>query len=139
VGNHYLHRYTLLEMAPPKPQTPRPQAFYAPLPGRQSVVPLARPLGESLAGDGSLSSLLARVRASQARLDALADVLPGLLRQHLRAGPLDDDGWTILAANSAVASKLRHLLPTLAETLVAKGWQATPIRVKVQSTLAPGG
>jgi hypothetical protein len=129
-------------MAPPRPvkpnATPRPQAFYAPLPSRQSVVPLARPLGESLAGDDSLASLLARVRASQARLDALADVLPGLLRQHLRAGPLDDDGWTILAANSAVASKLRHLLPTLAETLVAKGWQATSIRVKVQSTLAPG-
>ena len=69
--------------------------------------------------------------------DALDDVRGGA-RQHLRAGPLDDDGWTILAANSAVASKLRHLLPTLAETLVAKGWQATSIRVKVQSTLAPG-
>ncbi len=132
-------------MAPPRPDkpappaaTPRPRAFYAPLPGRQSVAPLARPLGESLAGDDSLAGLLARVRASQARLDALADVLPGLLRQHLRAGPLDDEGWTILAANSAVASKLRHLLPTLAETLVAKGWQATSIRVKVQSTQAPG-
>jgi hypothetical protein len=131
-------------MAPPRPQkpaakpdAPRPQAFYAPLPGRQSVVPLARPLVESLAGDASLSGLLARVRASQARLDALADVLPGLLRQHLRAGPLDDEGWTILAANSAVSSKLRHLLPTLAETLVAKGWQATSIRVKVQSTQVP--
>ena len=129
-------------MAPPGPRkpadSPRPKAFYAPLPGRQSVVPLARPLGESLAGDDGLAGLLARVRASQARLDALADVLPGLLHQHLRAGPLDDDGWTLLAANSAVASKLRHLLPTLAETLVAKGWQATSIRVKVQSTQARG-
>ncbi len=120
-----------------KPAAPPPRAFYTP-PPKASVVPLARPLGESLARDDTLGSLLARVRASQARLDALADVLPGLLRQHLRAGPLDDDGWTILAANSAVASKLRHLLPTLAETLVAKGWQATSIRVKVQSTLAPG-
>ena len=130
-------------MAPPKSQKPdgpatRAPAFYAPLPGRQSVVPLARPLGESLAGDDTLASLMARIRGSQARLDALADVLPGLRRQHLRAGPLDDDGWTILAANSAVASKLRHLLPTLAETLVAKGWQATSIRIKVQSTQAPG-
>ena len=129
-------------MAPPQPRKPnvpaRPQAFHAPAPNRPSVVPLARPLGESLAGDDSLAGLMARVRASQARLDALADVLPGLLRQHLRAGPLDDDGWTILAANSAVASKLRHLLPTLSETLVAKGWQATAIRVKVQSTQAPG-
>ena len=125
-------------MAPPRPPKPAgsPRASHAPLPSRQSVVPLARPLGESLAGDDGLAGLLARVRASQARLDALADVLPGLLRQHLRAGPLDDDGWTILAANSAVASKLRHLLPTLAETLVAKGWQATAIRVMVQSTQA---
>jgi hypothetical protein len=125
-------------MAPPKPYSPAPKAFYAALPSRQSVVPLARPLGDSLAGDDGLAGLLARVRASQARLDALADVLPGLLRQHLRAGPLDDEGWTILAANSAVAAKLRHLLPTLLETLVAKGWQATSIRVKVQSTQAPG-
>lgn len=125
-------------MAPPKPAPTRPRAFYAPLPSRQSVVPLARPIAASLSGDDSLANLMARVRASQARLDALADVLPGLLRQHLRAGPLDDEGWTILAANSAVASKLRHLLPTLVETLVAKGWQATSIRVKVQSTQAPG-
>jgi len=122
---------------PDKPAAPPPRAFYAP-PPKASVVPLARPLGESLARDDTLGSLLARVRASQARLDALADVLPGLLRQHLRAGPLDDDGWTILAANSAVASKLRHLLPTLAETLVAKGWQATSIRVKVQATQVAG-
>ena len=113
-------------MAPPKP-------LFASLPGVNTTVPRTRPIGESLAGDESLANLMARVRASQARLDALADVLPGLLRQHLRAGPLDDEGWTLLAANSAVASKLRHLLPLLAETLVAKGWQATVIRVKVQS------
>jgi len=128
-------------MAPPRPDKPaaRPRSgLLAPLPHRPSVAPLARPLSDSLASDDHLGSLLARVRASQARLDALADVLPGLLRQHLRAGPLDDDGWTILAANSAVASKLRHLLPMLAEALLAKGWQATAIRVKVQSKQLPG-
>jgi hypothetical protein len=59
------------------------------------------------------------------------------LRAHVRAGPLDEEGWTILAANSAVAAKLRHLLPTLAEALLAKGWQATSIRIKVQSTQPP--
>jgi hypothetical protein len=137
MGNHYLHRYTPEEMAPPKPASPPTRTFFASRPGQHTVVPRARPIGESLAGDDSLASLLARVRASQALLDALTDVLPGLLRQHLRAGPLDDDGWTILAANSAVAAKLRHLLPTLAETLVAKGWKAPSIRVKVQSTLPP--
>jgi hypothetical protein len=124
-------------MPPPKPLSPRSRTLFASLPGRHTVVPRTRPIGESLQGDDSLAGLLSRVRASQARLDALADVLPGLLRQHLRAGPLDDDGWTILAANSAVAAKLRHLLPTLAETLVARGWQATAIRVKVQSAQGP--
>ncbi len=103
------------------------------------MAPRPRTLVDSLAGADTLASLLARVQASQARLDALADVLPGPLRPHLRAGPLDDDGWTLLAANAAVAAKLRHLLPTLAEALLAKGWQATAIRVKVQSTQARSG
>jgi hypothetical protein len=116
-------------MAPPKPFV-----VVAPRPGVTSVTPLSRPIADSLAADEGLSSLLARVRASQARLDALADVLPTSLRAHLRAGPLDEEGWTLLAANAAVASKLRHLLPMLAEALQAKGWQATSIRVKVQAT-----
>ena len=56
-------------MAPPKPQTPRPRSALAPLPHRQSVVPLARPLVDSLAGDDGLASLLARTLAqSKGRL-----------------------------------------------------------------------
>jgi hypothetical protein len=105
--------------------------------GVTSVTPLSRPIAESLAGADGLANLLARVRASQARLEALAGLLPGPLRAHVRAGPLDDEGWTILAANAAVAAKLRHLLPMIADALLAKGWQATSIRVKVQSTQAP--
>ena len=119
-------------MAPPKPFV-----VVAPRPGVKSVTPLSQPIAESLKADEGLASLMARVRASQARLDALADVLPTSLRAHLRAGPLDEEGWTLLAANAAVASKLRHLLPMLAEALLAKGWQATSIRVKVQSTAPP--
>jgi hypothetical protein len=119
-------------MAPPKPFV-----VLAPRPGVTSVTPLSRPIAESLARDEGLAGLMARVRDSQARLEALADVLPTSLRAHLRAGPLDEEGWTLLAANAAVASKLRHLLPMLAEALLAKGWQATSIRVKVQSTQIP--
>ena len=114
-----------------------PKRLFTSLPGASTVVPRPRTIGDSLASDDTLAGLLARVRASQQRLDALADILPGPLRTHLRAGPLDDEGWTLLAANAAVAAKLRHLLPTIAEALVAKGWQATAIRVKVQSTQAP--
>jgi hypothetical protein len=119
-------------MAPPKP-------LFTSLPGAHTATPRPRSLGESLEGHDVLAGLLARVRASQARLDALAEVLPEILRPHLRAGPLDDESWTLLAANAAVAAKLRQLLPTLCETLAAKGWQATAIRVKVQSTQARSG
>src|SRR4051794_30225006 len=114
-----------------------PKRFYSSRPGATSVTPLSRPIADSLAADDGLASLLARVRASQARLDAVAAVVPGPLHAHLRAGPLDEEGWTILAANAAVAAKLRHLLPMLAEVLLAKGWQATSIRVRVQSTEPP--
>jgi hypothetical protein len=89
-------------------------------------------VGQSLAADDGLARLLARVRDSQARLEAVADAIPAALRPHLRSGPLDDDGWTILAANAAVAAKLRHLLPVLGQVLVEKGWEATSIRVRVQ-------
>ena len=51
---------------------------------------------------------------------------------HVKAGPLDEDGWTLLAANSAVSAKLRQLQPRLIEALAAKGCKVTSIRVKVQ-------
>jgi hypothetical protein len=92
----------------------------------------AQPVGQSLAADDGLVRLLARVQASQARLEAVADAIPAALRPHVRSGPLDDDGWTILAANAAVAAKLRHLVPLLAQMLHEKGWEATSIRVRVQ-------
>ena len=101
--------------------------------GAASVAPLSQPIAQSLAADGGLAHLLARVRASEARLQAVADVIPPLLRAHLRPGPLDEEGWTLLAANSAVAAKLRQLLPLLAQALIEKGWEATSIRVRVQS------
>jgi hypothetical protein len=112
-------------MAPPRPRVVKPA-------GATSVAPLSQPIGRSLASNDGLARLLARVRESQARLDALQDAIPAPLRAHLRAGPLDEEGWTILAANSAVAAKLRHLAPLLAQVLVEKGWEPTSIRIRVQ-------
>jgi hypothetical protein len=117
-------------MVPSKPSSFSRQAA-------ASVTPLSRPIAESLAADDGLARLLARVRASQERLDALADVLPAPLRAHVRAGPLDDEGWTLLAANAAVAAKLRQLVPMLAQALLAKGAKPTSIRIKVQSPPGP--
>jgi len=59
--------------------------------------------------------------------------LPAALAPHVRAGPVDDDGWSLLAANASVAAKLRQLQPRLEEVLSRRGWQVSAIRIKVQS------
>ena len=50
------------------------------------------------------------------------------------AGPVDENGWSLLAANAAVAAKLRQLQPRLEDLLRERGWAVSAIRVKVQST-----
>jgi hypothetical protein len=52
----------------------------------------------------------------------------------VRPGPLDAEGWTLLAANTAVAAKLRQLQPRLEETLLEHGWPAGSLRIKVQAS-----
>jgi hypothetical protein len=103
------------------------------MPPKPSSVPLAQPLGEALAANASLARLSQRIRESTARYEAVCDDLPESLRAHVRPGPLDDEGWSLLAANAAVAAKLRQLVPRLDAALNAKGWQGRPIRIKVQS------
>ena len=70
---------------------------------------------------------------SQARLDAIRPALPSLLAAHIRPGPVDAEGWSLLVPNASVAAKLRQLQPRLEDTLRTRGWQITSIRIKVQS------
>ena len=74
------------------------------------------------------------MRDSKARFDAILPSLPTALALHVRPGPVDEAGWSLLAANAAVAAKLRQLQPRLEEILAERGWQVNSIRVKVQST-----
>jgi hypothetical protein len=60
-------------------------------------------------------------------------VLPPALAPHVRPGPLDAEGWTLLAANTAVAAKLRQLRPRLESALLDNGWPPGALRIKVQS------
>lgn len=80
-----------------------------------------------------LASLMQRLRASQQCLEAVRTVLPAGLAMHVQAGPLDDEGWTLLAANAAVSSKLRQLQPRLMEALLKKGLKVNAIRLRVQT------
>jgi hypothetical protein len=98
-----------------------------PLPG-----PGALPLARAIDASTSLAGLLARVRESEARLAAIRPVLPEGLGEALRAGPLDDQAWTLLADHASAAAKLRHCLPRIEAALVAAGWPGPGVKVKVR-------
>jgi hypothetical protein len=87
----------------------------------------------ALSRAGPLVSLLQRLEASKQCLAAVRAVLPDAMVAHVRAGPLDDEGWTLLAANSAVSAKLRQLQPRLMDALHQKGLKVNAIRVRVQT------
>ena len=93
--------------------------------------PLGETLSSALGRSESLTGLLQRMRDSQARLAAIADLLPEGLQGTVRAGPLDDAQWVLLVGHAAAAAKLRQLLPALEARLVAAGWVGPALKIKV--------
>ncbi len=107
-------------------------------PSRPGAAPLPSStvaIGQALAGSESLALLTRRVRESQDRLFAISPLLPPAMRASVRAGPIDETGWTLLASSNAVAAKLRQMLPALEAHLRTCGWNGPPLRVKL---LTPG-
>lgn len=101
-------------------------------PNFKPMVPDVPQVTSVLGRANSLSSLMQRLKASQACLEVVRTCLPPAMAAHVKAGPLDEEGWTLLAANSAVSAKLRQLQPRLVEALADKGIKVNAIRVKVQ-------
>ena len=97
------------------------------------AVPAPRTLADAIDRDAGLAALARRLAQSEARWTAVRGQLPETLREHLRPGPIDDEGWTVLASNAAVAAKLRHLLPHLQSTLREQGWPELAIRVRIRA------
>ncbi len=97
------------------------------------VVPLGLPLARALEQNPSLADLARRLAQSNARFAAIGLHLPEPLRAQVRPGPVDDEGWSLLASNAAAAAKLRHLLPRLSDSLREQGWPELSIRVHIRS------
>ena len=93
----------------------------------------ALPLSDALRASKPLALLAERLRESKRRFDCIAPVLPDALAVQAQPGPVDEHGWTVLAANAAVAAKLRQLVPLLAARLVEQGFGDLPLRVKVHT------
>ena len=97
------------------------------------MTPSALTLSAALNRSAPLAHLQQLMRDSNARFDAIRADLPPALASHVRAGPVDETGWSLLAANASVAAKLRQLQPRLEDRLRERGWQVSSIRIKVQS------
>ena len=96
-----------------------------------SPTPPALALARALDNSEPLVGLLQRVRLSQARLAAVAPLLPAGLRGEVRAGPLDDAAWVLLVSNAAAAAKLRQLLPAVTAALEKQGYVGPAVKIKV--------
>ena len=71
---------------------------------------------------------------SSARLKAVELLLPVAIRPSIKPGPIDGAEWCLILNNSAVAAKVRQLLPALQAHLNSKGWEVNSIRLKVQTS-----
>ncbi len=98
---------------------------------RPTAPRLSVPLADALDGSTALGGLLQRVQASEQRLADARTALPPGLAAHLKAGPLDDNSWTLLASSGGAAAKLRQCLPAVQQRLRDRGWPDLPVRVKV--------
>ncbi|RZL47276.1 MAG: hypothetical protein EOP71_06640 [Variovorax sp.] len=96
----------------------------------RASVPSPTPVADVMRAHEGLVRLSERLEASRRRLRVIAPALPGNLMASIQPGPLDEQGWSLLVANAAVAAKLRHLLPRL-EALLAQAGLPGAIRVKL--------
>ena len=92
----------------------------------------AMPIAQALRESAPLGRLSERLRLSNALFDAVVPALPLGLAGQVSAGPVDDEGWSLLCSNAAVAAKLRQLVPHLQQRLRDSGTPVAAIRVKVQ-------
>ena len=108
----------------------RPPFRSQPDKGRQVPDPL--PIAQALQQHVGLARLGVLMRESNRRMEIIRPALPGAMSRFVKPGPVDEEGWTLLAATAAVAAKLRHLQPRLEQMLEELGLQPARVRVKVQ-------
>ncbi len=94
-------------------------------------IPSAVPIRQALEASVPLHGLLQRMRLSESRLQRLLAIIPKGLHKQIKAGPADEENWTILVASPAVAAKVRQILPTLTTAVAQQEKRTVLIRVKV--------
>jgi hypothetical protein len=116
-------------MSSPSGRAPGRPAPFNPLP------PNTQGIAHALSRSEPLAQLTQRIQASQQRLLAIQGLLPPAMRPHVKAGPIDETAWVLLAANNAVSAKLRQMLPALEAHLRTQGWGGPAIKVRLLSPM----
>lgn len=96
------------------------------------AVPAALPVARALAAHTGLALLTQMARDAQARLQTVQSLVPAALRPSLRAGAVDEDGWTLLVTSASAAAKLRQLRPHLESALLHRHGPGE-LRIKLAS------
>lgn len=96
-------------------------------------VPDALRLQDALLRSEPLAILQARVHDSKARFEAIKLCIPASMLGHVKPGPLDETGWSLLVTNAAVGAKLRQCIPRFDEALKKQSWAVLSIRIKVHN------
>ena len=92
------------------------------------------PTAESLAAGQTLGRIAHLLAESRARLATIAPLLPEALRAQVQGGiPEEGKEWSLFVPNSAAATRLRQMLPTLLAALQRAGHEVPKIAVKVQA------
>jgi hypothetical protein len=91
----------------------------------------AVPVSQAVERAPTLAVLAQRAQQSAHWLRLVSPLLPTALRTGVQAGPVQDQQWCLIVANSAVAAKLRQLAPALAAHLRSRGHEVQDIRIKI--------
>jgi len=91
------------------------------------------PLQQAAEESPTLARLAQLARESGERLRAVQSSIPAALRPSIRPGPIEGTTWCLLVDNSAVAAKLKNLLPVLQQKLSHHGFEVSVIRLTVGS------
>lgn len=81
----------------------------------------------------TLALLARQAQDAQDRLALVRTSLPPALRSQVKAGPLHEGQWCLLAPTPAVAAKLRQCVPAMLALLGSHGQGVQGIRIKVSA------
>ena len=110
------------------PEPARPASY---LPLRTVRLRTAVPVVQAAIQAPSLAGLAQLAQQSNDCLRLVTPLIAPAMRAGVQAGPLNEGQWCLLAANSAVAAKLRQLTPALAAHLRTHGKAVNEIRIKI--------